>query len=104
MTREDEPTITEELGGLPGRLTAARGLAGLHLKELSLLAGLAQGHAGMVERGEMESPSIRTVALLAEVLGLSMDWIVLGRGKPPTARSVIAAVAKFRAEQQAAAA
>lgn len=103
MADEETPTIAEELAGLPGRLTFARELAGLHLKELSLLAGLAQGHAGMVERGEMESPSIRTVALLAEVLGLSMDWIVLGRGKVPTARSVIAAVARFRAEQQEAA-
>ena len=70
---------------LPQRLTRAREAAGLNRSALALRAGLNPSHVRLIEEGEREDPSGTTLAKLAEVLGVSLDWLVRGIGDGPAA-------------------
>src|SRR3990167_5017848 len=63
------------------RLRRARALAGLHAHELGALAGLAEAHVGAIERGTIARPSAATLSAIARVLGVSLDWLIDGRGE-----------------------
>jgi transcriptional regulator with XRE-family HTH domain len=84
------------------RLQHLRELAGLDRADLSTLAHLAPPHVGMIERGDVKSPSGNTVAALAEVLGVSTDYLLRGSGIEPDAEAVRVAVEKTRSERSAA--
>lgn len=73
-----------------------REVSGLSRRELSLLAGLAQAQAGMIERGEIAAPSTDTAAKLCAVLGCSLDWLIAGTGEKPSREHVCTAVAAAR--------
>jgi transcriptional regulator with XRE-family HTH domain len=81
------------------RLTALRNQAQLSQRELSRLAGVAPTYVRLCEAGARREPCVDHVARLALVLGASLDWLVLGRGAPPTPQAVRLAV--VRAEQSA---
>lgn len=81
------------------RLSTVRLSATPHLsqRELSRLAGLSsEGHVEGIESGRTKSPTVETVLALAGVLGCTVEWLVAGRGKQPTASVVTMSVAKAR--------
>ncbi len=79
------------------RLQEARGLVDLAARELDRLAGTTEGHASLIESGVVQNVTLETAGKLAGVLGVSLDWLVGGLGKSPTARSVKTAVDNARA-------
>ena len=80
------------------RIRAARAMAGISTKDLDRLAGLKPGVSWAVENSATGNSETKTVDKIAKVLGLSLDYIVRGDGKPPTANKVKAAVDAAREE------
>lgn len=78
---------------LPERLRYLRTVAGLKPADLDKLAGLGRGHSRMVEAGERYRIEALTLANLAEVYGVSMDWLYRGLGEQPTEEAIREAVA-----------
>lgn len=83
MTDPDLPTLA-------ARLAWARKRSGLSALALSREAGLkAGGHVGLIECGEIEQPQANTLAAIALVLGVSLDWLQTGSGTlGPVARGI----------------
>lgn len=84
---------TEETFG--DRLARARELGGLSARKLSALAGLASGHVTLIEH-RRKTVEARTAIRLANALGVSPDWLIEGKGEPPTARQVKRALGRSR--------
>lgn len=82
---------------LSERLRQVRLIGGLGCRELDRLAGLGEGHVSMIETGKRPNIESRIAAALADVLGLSLDWLVRGLGPNPSAKRVRAAVERARA-------
>lgn len=90
---------------LSSRVRYLREAAGLTCVEVDALAGLGRGHTALVESGAKTNPTLSTLRGLAGVFGwhpsrkrrrLSLDWFVGGRGDPPAAKDVRAAVEAAR--------
>lgn len=79
-------------GGFGRRLAEARAMAGLSARELSTRAGLARSIVSLFEAGK-KGANAETVAKLADVLGVSMDWLYRGVGIQPSMRRIKTAVA-----------
>jgi transcriptional regulator with XRE-family HTH domain len=79
---------------LPERLRFLRTTAGITYSSVDELAGLRRGHARVVETGKRPYIEAHTVAALADVFGVTMDWLFRGLGDAPTDASVRDAVAK----------
>jgi transcriptional regulator with XRE-family HTH domain len=78
------------------RLKEVRALAGITAIELDNLAGTSRGHVSMIEAGNKSNLETRTVVSIAKVLGLSLDWLLLGVGAAPSRSKVLTAVARAR--------
>jgi transcriptional regulator with XRE-family HTH domain len=76
---------------------------GLQAQELGRLAGLSHGMVGLIESGSRDMGG-KSAPALAEVLGVSLDWLLLGRGKAPSRRAVAGAVLRASLKQGGAAA
>jgi transcriptional regulator with XRE-family HTH domain len=63
---------------------------------LSGLAGLARGHARQIEQDSPGRIAVATLAALASVFDVTIDWLYLGRGPRPSDRRVRAAVLSAR--------
>jgi len=86
------------LSTLTGRLHHLRELANLSARELDRLSRLRQGHTALIEKRASDNLETSTAQALAGVLGVSLDWLIAGDGKMPSARIVRAAVEAARAE------
>jgi transcriptional regulator with XRE-family HTH domain len=84
------------------RLKIAREKAEVSTKELDRLAELRPGHTWAVENSKSGNADTKTLAKLAGVLGLSLDYLVCGEGSEPSELDVKAAVAATRARIAAA--
>lgn len=60
-------------------------------RELSTLADLSPGLVALIESGARGFGQ-RSALALARTLGVSVEWLVEGRGSPPTKRSIDRAV------------
>lgn len=79
------------------RLHAVRNQAELSQAELARLSGLkSTRHIGLIEEDERSNPTLETTKGLCRVLGMSLDWFMLGKGEAPTTEEVQAAVAAAR--------
>lgn len=85
---------------LPKRLAWLRETAGLSARGLGILAGLHPTHIGLIERGDRVDPSSSAMSQVAEVVGATLDWLIAGKGAPPTSGDVLAAVARARLAAQ----
>lgn len=90
MTNADAG-IAGAMGKTPGRKTplaarvaAARATTSLNQTALSLAAGLARGHVGTIERGEVDAMTAETAQKLAPILKVSWQWLVSGEGDGPS--------------------
>lgn len=81
---------------LAGRLTLARTLGGLTGRQLSDLASVADGLVSQVERGTIRSPKATVLGRIAQILGVSLDWLVLGVGEVPKKETIAAAITAAR--------
>lgn len=100
MLREHS-IATREPSGLQKRLVRAREMTGLNSSELSRLCGFARQYLALIESGaRIEIGPSKLVAIVI-VLGLSLDWLVLGRGKEPRADQVNSAVQRARLDPRA---
>lgn len=81
---------------VPERLRRLRDIAGISARELSRLAQLpSQSHVTLIE-SKGGTLSTTTATALARVFGCSLDWLVNGTGKEPSARAVRASVEEAR--------
>lgn len=88
---------THTLGTLKDRVRWARETAGLSARELSRFAGLTKSHINLFEVEESRTRLSGAALLgLSDVLGVSMEWLVDGRGKMPSARALVAAAKRAR--------
>lgn len=78
------------------RLKKTRELGGLAASELAGLAGLSPGYVRHIEKGVRENPGIEAASAIANVLGVSIDYLVRGEGEDPTEEQVKAAIALAR--------
>jgi transcriptional regulator with XRE-family HTH domain len=65
---------------LGDRLRQAREAAGLKKAELALKTGLSKSQIGRIENGKSSSP-VRTVKDLARTLGVTVEWLLTGKGE-----------------------
>lgn len=68
--------------GVATRIRGAREKLGVGARELDRLAGLREGHTSIIEaRGrDIETD---TAAKIATALGVSLDWLISGKGEGP---------------------
>jgi transcriptional regulator with XRE-family HTH domain len=85
---------------LSDRLREVRALAGVSARDASAIAGLSPSHVALLEAGRHRATA-DTVSRLARAFGCSIDWLVDGSGKAPTARAVRAAVVAARERARA---
>jgi transcriptional regulator with XRE-family HTH domain len=88
MTTPSEPWPST----LAGRLRAARTLAGLSGRALDKLAGRKEGHASVIESRPDGAVKAAVAMAYARALGVSLEWLVDGKGEPPTRESLARAV------------
>jgi transcriptional regulator with XRE-family HTH domain len=81
-----------EGAGLGARIQELRTLSGLSSRELSRLAGLSPTHVRRIETGHFAEVSTGTIARIARVFGVGLDWLYLGTGKRPANHLVAKAV------------
>jgi transcriptional regulator with XRE-family HTH domain len=93
MATPDPSTALQE------RIRRARELAQLSRTDLSELAGLARGHVALLEAGKRPNLGVFTIAPIARVLGVSLDWLIAGKGEPPPASTIQAAVKRARSRR-----
>lgn len=84
---------------LGGRIERLRGLTELSARELDGLAGLRFGHTRLIETGHVKDVNSATLSSIAEVFGITLDWLYSGTGPAPdeTALARCVAAAKRRA-------
>ncbi len=81
--------VTDETG-FPKRLRLAREQMGFGVNELDGMVGSnSVGQTSRLELGIRAAPSIATVAKYAEALGVSLDWLWLGKGPARPRRAAI---------------
>ena len=85
---------------IASRLRALRELAGISAREASALAGLSPSHVALLET-DRHRATTDTASALARAFGVSIDWLVDGTGKSPTARAVRASVTAARERARA---
>ena len=78
------------------RLTHLREMGGLSRFELHVLAKISRGFPGHIETGRVQDVGVAVLGRIADVFGVSIDWLARGDGKAPTARSVADAVKSAR--------
>lgn len=80
------------------RLRETREAAGIPASALGVAAGASRDFVRQVEEGLIARPSLALVAGVAEVLGVSLDWLVSGRGEGPGAQELESALDRVRNE------
>jgi transcriptional regulator with XRE-family HTH domain len=94
---------TSDLRSVADRVRYLRELAGVKAHALSLYAGLAQGHVGMIERGRVAEPTRDTLEAIGRATGASWLWLLAGEGDPPTRDEVRSALERIRSDVDVAA-
>lgn len=74
-------------------------MAALSARELDRLAEMTEGHTSLLE-SVVVNVRTDTLAKLARVLGVSIDWLVTGECSPPLENVVLAAVQAARAAKK----
>lgn len=83
------------------RLRRLRVIAGTSARELDRLAKTPVGLAAMLESGARSNVEVETALKYARALGCSLDWLILGSGKPPAAADVSSAIAAAKSRTAA---
>lgn len=65
-------------------------------REISDLAGLTHSHVAILLSADRDRVEARTVAALAKVFGVSMDWLYSGLGGAPDIHDIMLALQAAR--------
>lgn len=87
---------------LAERLRQLRERAGLSQRALSLLAGLSPSEVRLLESRDRLDPRARVLVSLARTLGVSADYLLDGRGEPPSPELMASAIHAARERKEAA--
>jgi transcriptional regulator with XRE-family HTH domain len=85
---------------LGARIETLRTLAELSARELDALADLTAGHTRFLELGRTDRVEVRTLAKIADVFGVTLDWLYTGDGSCPRNESIRDTVARHRRRAQ----
>ena len=78
------------------RLAHLREMGGVSRLELHVLAKISRGFPGHIETGRVQDVGVTVLGRIADVFGVTIDWLARGDGKAPTTRSVAEAVKAAR--------
>ncbi len=70
-------------------------------RDLANCADVADALIGMIERGDVKNPQPGTLTSIAGALGITLDWLMTGRGPTPKPRAMHAAVERARTASDA---
>lgn len=84
---------------LAKRLERLRGFAGISARKLSMLAGMSHSALGQLLRGDHDGLKAESAAALADVLGVTLEYLLRGEGREPGENAVRAAVADAEARK-----
>jgi transcriptional regulator with XRE-family HTH domain len=73
----------------------------LSAEELSRLAGLSAAHVRLIETDQKPGAAGTTLLRIADVLGVTVDWLIAGKGESPDADHVRQSVTDARALRDA---
>ncbi len=90
--------LTPMVYPLHERLGIALARSGVSAQEVDRLAGRPTNHGRLIASGVRPNPETATLAAYALTLGLSLDWLVFGRGMAPTDAKIRAAVERAKKE------
>lgn len=79
-----KPKPKKNLKTLKGRLRYLREKSGYSLQDVALKMGKSASYRNLIFKWEQEGeydPSIKSIKALAEVYGVSIDWIISGESK-----------------------
>jgi transcriptional regulator with XRE-family HTH domain len=76
------------------RLAAAIVASGESANRIGTIAGASPGYVRLLIRGARRQPSAEALGRVAAVLGVSIEWLVMGAGPPPTEEHIRASVAR----------
>lgn len=68
-----------------GRLRLAREARGLTQEELARRVNVTASTVSKWEQGARANPQSRAMVAVAALLGVSLDWLLLGKGRGPAA-------------------
>lgn len=71
--------------------------AGLTQRELDALAVICTSHTSMIECGLRENITADTARGIASATGATLDWLLSGKGDPPSDEQIEVAVSSARA-------
>ena len=81
--------VERDLGTLKGRLKYLQDITQMPGRQISRRAGLSKTHAFQILSGRYADLSCKTASAICEIFGVTMDWLVMGKGPTPTAREVL---------------
>lgn len=84
---------------LATRARLLREYAGIGQREADRLADVTRGLSGSIEREEVESPRAEALLSLSALYGVSIEWLLSGKGEEPDRRAVARAVADRRTDR-----
>ena len=78
-------------------------MAGISARLLDSLVGFSGSYCSRIENGEAENVGVRSLARIAAVFGVSIDWLVTGKGDGPVEADVVSSVGRARRKHVSAA-
>lgn len=75
--------VGKEKEDVSTRLAQLRKWADISAREVDRLLGRAEGHTSLLEAGRTSGIEAKTVSVMAELFGVSMDWLFSGIGAAP---------------------
>lgn len=91
------PGLGKRIQRLRERVESATGQA-MPARELARLANISETYPSMLEKGIRLKPAAYVVTGIADVFATSADYLLLGKGNPPSDEELKGAVEKARAE------
>ena len=82
---------------LGARIAALRKAAGMSQKELAQRLKISASTMGMYEQGRRE-PAVETLTAMAQVFGVSIDFLVTGKPAPDTEEQAVCQLLQDRVE------
>jgi transcriptional regulator with XRE-family HTH domain len=89
---------------LSERVSWARKVSGLSsVRAFAIACGIQPGQVLLIESGERPTPSSETCLRIADAIGCTLDWLIAGRGDPPSEETVRESIARAHAARSEAA-
>lgn len=85
------------------RLAWARQAAGVSAREFARIAGMKAAHVRMIETGDRPRITAETAQRIAATIGATLDWLLNGTGRAPSAKHVRESVERKRSPRTVAA-